>query len=533
MKKLRVLFCDDSSGVLKGFERNVARPLDTVAECVTAPSVESVERRVAAGEAFDMVVTDLNFEKVGGGPKDGIEILTIAKEHWPDCEVVLMTAYEGSLDVRDGMRLRSLGVNDAALLQKTDAEDPGLTWIRLRERIQGIAALRAAEVPRVADLRREVAHLRGIVEGDAVEWVASRTIRQARQAIESDERLCFRGMVGRSYPMQDLASRIKRAARLPSDVLILGPTGVGKDLVARAIHDLSARSEKPYVKVDLATLSGNLVESELFGHEKGAFTGADQRKDGLFAAAGGGTFFLDEIGNVPLEIQAKLLRVLEERKYRPLGSARDVEIDVRVIAATNAALEHEVEEGRFREDLFERLNVVRLVLPSLAQRQGDVPLQVAWFLAEFATKFGFTRLERIDEAALRRFQDAEWPRNVRQLRHAVERLFAEIDPDAVTIDEAAVAKVLDAPARPNGDARTGDLFRDIAAEKLSLSLAELKKLHGEIATREIIRRTMLHCGGMPDDQDCARLFGGMTANAWRQFAFQLGLTWRAVKEGRA
>jgi DNA-binding NtrC family response regulator len=531
MSVLRVLFCDDSAGVQKGFEKNVGMALEGAIEYAIASSLEGVRERIAAGEDYDVLVTDLNFAKVGGGAKDGLEIIRLGREHWPDVEAILLTAYEGSLDVRDGLLLRGFGLTENSLLQKTDAEDPGLTWLRLRERIQGIASQRKSEGKRARQLKNEVRHLRELVALDTLEWVASRSIEESARTIREDANFSYAGMVGRSFAMHEVFQRIQRAAKIPSDVLVLGPTGVGKDLVANAIHKESSRAKQPFVKVDLANVPENLVESELFGHEKGAFTGADAKRDGLFKAAEGGTFFLDEIGNVPLDAQAKLLRVLEERRYRPVGATKDLEADVRVIAATNADLEELASTGRFREDLYERLNVVRIRVPALAERREDIPLQVAVFLEHFRAKFGFPQLARIERAALEVLMDAEWPRNVRQLRHTIERIFAEIDTNTTTVDRAIAERVVETKKSETSRATSaGDLFRDIISGKLSVPLAEIKKQHGEVVVREIVRRMMLHISGMPDDDDCARFFGGMTANNFRQFSFQHGLTWKAVRE---
>ncbi|MFH0947226.1 MAG: sigma-54 dependent transcriptional regulator, partial [Planctomycetota bacterium] len=438
MSKTRVLFCDDSGGVVKGFMKNVGKPLEHLIDFRTAASVSGVEAFIADGEAFDVVVTDLNFEKVGGGSKDGLEVIRLAKQHWPEVEPILMTAYVGALDVRDGQRLSSLGVGEDSLLAKTDAEDPGVTWLRLRERIQGIALRFQGDAEQITRLRRENRYLREAVSGDTVDWVASRSVDQAAREIRADENLFLMGQVGKSFQMQEVFGRIRRTSPLPSDVLILGETGTGKELVARALHELSPRSGRPFVTADLTTTSGNLVESELFGHEKGAFTGADAQKAGLLKSAQGGTFFLDEIGNISQEIQAKLLRVLEERRYRPLGSTIDQKADLRFLAATNVDLAAAAEEGRFRADLYERLNAMRIVLPPLALRPEDIPLLVAYFLDEFRTRFGTPGLLRIDAEALRLLADQPWPRNIRQLRHAVERLFSEVDPECPQVSRADV-----------------------------------------------------------------------------------------------
>jgi DNA-binding NtrC family response regulator len=531
MSPLRVLFCDDSAGVQRGFEKNVGKALEGVIEYAVSSSLDGVRERIAAGEHFDVLVTDLNFTKVGGGSKDGLEIIRLGREHWPDVQPILLTAYDASLSVRDGLKLSSYGLDEGSLLQKNDADDPGVTWLRLRERIHGIAQQKAGEARQSRALKKELRHLRDLVALDTIEWVAARPIEEAVRLMKDDRSFSYAGMVGRSFAMQDVFKRIERAARLPSDVLILGPTGVGKDLVANAIHKESARGDGPFVKVDLTTIADNLIESELFGHEKGSFTGADQKKDGLFKAAAGGTFFLDEIGNVPLEVQAKLLRVLEERKFRPVGATKDLEADVRVVAATNADLERLASEGKFREDLYERLNAVRIRVPALAERREDIPLQAAWFLERFRVKFGFTKLTTVTRAALEALLDADWPRNVRQLRNAIERVFAEIDESAATLDREVILKVID--ARKPGSTRpasANELLREILKGNLSLTLAEIKRQHGEETAREIIRRTMIHFGGMPDAEDCVRYFDGMNPNSWRQFAFQLGVTWKGVKE---
>ncbi len=534
MSKVRLLFCDDSAGVVKGFEKNVARPLAELIECETAASSAGVEALVGEGRAFDVVVTDLNFEKVGGGPKDGLEIIRLAREHWPECEPILMTAYEGSLDVRDGLRLRALGLGEGSLLPKTDAEDPGVTWLRLRERIQGIALAKQEEGAKVGALRRENRYLREALAGGGVAWISSLPIEEAAAAIRSDPNVFFEGQAGKSYAMQEVFRRIRRTAPLPSDVLILGPTGTGKDLVAHAIHNLSGRRARPFVKADLTTTSGNLVESELFGHERGAFTGADARKEGLIASAEGGTFFLDEIGNIAPEVQAKLLRVLEERAYRSLGSTKDRRADVRFIAATNVDLAAAVEQGAFRPDLYERLNVVRIVLPPLALRIEDVPVLAALFLDECRARFGASGLGSIDAGALELLMEQDWPRNVRQLKHVIERLFTEVDPACPVVDRAAIERVLEKPgaAALEAPSGAGALFRRILAGEVSLALPAIRKKHGEEVVREIVRRTMIHFRGLPDAAECEQYFGGTSANAWRQFAFQLGLTWKNVREPR-
>ena len=209
-------------------------------------------------------------------------------------------------------------------------------------------------------------------------------------------------------------------AATDSTVLISGETGTGKELVARAIHGESARKHRPLVKVNCSAISAGLVESELFGHVKGAFTGAIERRVGRFELAAGGTIFLDEIGELPLETQVKLLRVLQEREFEPVGSNRTVSVDVRVIAATNRDIEDAVRGGRFRSDLFYRLNVVPIEVPPLRERRSDIPQLVMFFLARFAKKFG-KRIETVRDDTMQRLVEYSWPGNVRELQNIVER----------------------------------------------------------------------------------------------------------------
>ncbi|HWP64355.1 MAG TPA: sigma 54-interacting transcriptional regulator [Candidatus Limnocylindria bacterium] len=230
----------------------------------------------------------------------------------------------------------------------------------------------------------------------------------------------FREIVGRSPAIANVLSLVETVASTPSTVLILGETGTGKELIARAIHDRSPRRDRPLVKVNCSAISAGLVESELFGHVKGAFTGAVETRIGRFEVADGGTIFLDEIGELPLDTQVKLLRVLQEREFEPVGSNRPRQVDVRVIAATNRDLAEEVTRGRFRADLYYRLNVVPIVVPPLRQRSGDVPLLAHLFLDRFARQFG-RRIDGISNATMARLMAYPWPGNVRELQNVMER----------------------------------------------------------------------------------------------------------------
>jgi DNA-binding NtrC family response regulator len=258
-----------------------------------------------------------------------------------------------------------------------------------------------------------------VVVAHAVEHQRLRT--QHRYLIsEREEEFDHYGIVGRSRVIQEVIAKAERVAETKSTVLIMGETGTGKELLARAIHDRSAQRHMPLIKVNCAAIPDTLLESELFGHVRGAFTGAAANKKGKFALADGGTIFLDEIGTMSPSLQAKLLRVLQEREFEPLGAERSQKVDVRVIAATNRDIKRLVEDGRFLEDLFYRLNVIPLVLPPLRERREDVPVLVEYFLRKHAQRSG-RKIEQIREEALARLNAYDWPGNVRELENTIER----------------------------------------------------------------------------------------------------------------
>jgi DNA-binding NtrC family response regulator len=237
---------------------------------------------------------------------------------------------------------------------------------------------------------------------------------------ERDEEFNHYGIVGRSRRMQEVIRTADLVAQSKSTVLVTGETGTGKELVARAIHARSAERDRPLIKVNCAAIPETLLESELFGHVRGAFTGATTNKKGRFALADGGTLFLDEIGTMSRALQAKLLRVLQEREFEPLGAERSQRVDVRVIAATNRDLRQMVAEGRFQEDLYYRLNVIPLAIPPLRERREDVPVLVEHFVRKHAQRAG-KQIDRIEDGVLARLQAYDWPGNVRELENTIER----------------------------------------------------------------------------------------------------------------
>ena len=270
----------------------------------------------------------------------------------------------------------------------------------------------------------------------------------------------FVEMVGASLTLLAVLAKVEKVAPTDSTVLIYGETGTGKELIARAVHSQSRRRDRPLVKVNCSAISAGLVESELFGHVKGAFTGALERRIGRFELADGGTVFLDEIGELPLEMQVKLLRVLQEQEFEPVGSDTTKRVDVRVIAATNRKLPDAVAEGRFRADLFYRLNVFPIEVPPLRDRLSDVPQLAAFFLGRYAKKFG-KPVNAVSEATMRRLTAYSWPGNIRELQNVIERAVVlaagpvlDVDPELTAIASASPrpASAVDAPPPLNANA---------------------------------------------------------------------------------
>lgn len=276
---------------------------------------------------------------------------------------------------------------------------------------------------KVTDLEEEVAILSAVADliAKAVYGLGLEEENRSLRKMLSRTRTISTGIIGNSKPMLDVLNMISQVADSGTTVLINGQTGTGKELVARAIHANSPRKEGPFVQVNCAAMPDTLVESELFGHEKGAFTGATSAKKGKFDLANEGTLFLDEVADMSLKAQAKILRILQEKKFERVGGTKVIDTDVRVIAATNKDLEKEMEAGRFRQDLYYRLHVIPLTVPPLRERKDDIPLLVQRFLKEFSLKEGVEN-KAITEEALDRLMQHDWPGNVRELKNIIERL---------------------------------------------------------------------------------------------------------------
>src|SRR6202042_1089366 len=244
----------------------------------------------------------------------------------------------------------------------------------------------------------------------------------------------FEEIVGSSEPLRRVLSQVSKVAPTDSTVLILGETGTGKELIAAAIHKRSSRSSRPFIRVNCAAIPPSLIASELFGHEKGAFTGAIQRRLGRFESADGGTIFLDEIGELSPETQVALLRVLQEREFERVGSNQPISIDVRVLAATNRDLEAAVSTGQFRQDLFYRINVFPIRIPSLRERKDDIPLLAEYLVERYARRAG-KRISHIKKKTLDLFQAYDWPGNIRELQNVIERAVILCDGETFSVDE--------------------------------------------------------------------------------------------------
>jgi two-component system, NtrC family, response regulator PilR len=343
----------------------------------TASSGEAAKSRLAA-QIFDIVVSDICMPDM-----DGVELLRYSKEVSPSTIFILITGVptiDTAIDAVNFGADRYVVKGDRLL----DELRPAVQQIAENQRLKKEAG----------ELRRQIRRLTG-----------------------------FDHIIGASPKMRSLFDMISTIAPQSSRVLITGESGTGKELVARAIHENSARSKTPFVTINCGAFPEALLESELFGYMRGAFTGANENRRGLFQAADGGTLFMDEIGNMSLTMQVKLYRILQEGKVRPVGSTEETSVDVRVIAATNKDLEKEIAEGRFREDLFYRLNVIPIHLPPLRERREDIPLLARAFLDRYAKSMN-KKIEGIEPEAMRRLEVYEWPGNVRELENTIERAVA-------------------------------------------------------------------------------------------------------------
>ncbi len=329
--------------------------------------------------------------------------------------------------------LRMDGMSGEEVVRHVTTENPGIPIIVLTGHGSIDDATAAIKSGAYDFLTKplDLDHLNLIVKNALKGKIQAEKIRELQSKLDesaSDE------MIGKSSELNKVRNLIQKAAPAKANVLITGESGVGKELVARAIHNQSTRKEKPFIVVHLAAMSESLLESELFGYEKGAFTGAETQHKGHFERANGGTIFLDEIGEINQATQVKLLRVLQERKFERVGGEKDIEVDVRVVAATNRDLEKEVAEGRFREDLFYRLNVIRIQMPSLRERKDDIPLLMHSFLKEFAEENN-KQIKGFDSKSKAAMVKYSWPGNIRELRNCVESAVVMCNGDEIKVED--------------------------------------------------------------------------------------------------
>lgn len=367
----KILIIDDESFIRETVSRILSEDGYQVCQ---ASNMREAGEQVSSGE-IDLALLDLSL-----GPENGIDVLKILKDLDPELLVIIITGFGSVESAVDALKLGAFHY-----MKKPFKADALRVIVKLALQTQ--------------TLKREVRNLK-----------------------RADSCLPGRSpMIGRSKPFRDVIDQVREIARIPSTVLITGESGTGKELVARAIHDLSDRHDAAFVAINCASIPASLLESELFGHEKGSFTSATGRKTGLFEEAHRGTVFLDEIGEMDLAMQAKLLRVLQERTIRRVGGIKDIDIDVRIIAATNRNLQDKISAGSFREDLYYRINVFPIHIPSLRERRDDISIIASYFLDTFSRSFGRDFKALSPEAALL-MEDYGWPGNIRELRNVIERI---------------------------------------------------------------------------------------------------------------
>ena len=425
MSKARILVIDDEALMREYVEEALLRSGHEV--FTASGGREGLEQ--IRDKGFDIVVTDLKMV-----PIDGIEVVKRVREESPDTSCIVMTAY-GTIET-------------AVAALKAGAEDYILKPFAPDELELAIG--------RVIERRQLSAENR---------YLRSQLSRHHDT----------KAMVGKSQAIQAVYAQIAKVADSRATVLIRGESGTGKELVAHAIHHSSTRRDKPFIKVNCAALSAGLLESELFGHEKGSFTGAHERKIGRFELADAGTLLLDEVSEIALELQPKLLRALQEREFERVGGTCPIQVDVRLIATSNRAIEQAIEEGKFREDLFFRLNVIQIVLPPLRSRRDDIPLLLEHFLKRFSAENG-RGIQGFSETAQERLMDYDWPGNVRELQNAVERAVVLSSGPVLEPDHFLLGGAL--PRKAVSDGR-------IATLKVGMTVAEMEK--------ELILKTLEAC----------------------------------------
>lgn len=423
-----ILVVDDERSTLEALSTILRREGHVV---LTAVSAQEALAQLEEGEELDLLLSDVRMPKM-----DGLELLRHIKAHQAEIVVIMMSGHQ---DVTAAVEAMKAGAFDY-LVKPFGREEV------------------------VRTIQKALAHRSLLVENLALK-------RQVRyQGARSQ-------VIGSSPAWRKVCEMVEQIAPSRATVLIAGESGTGKELIAGLIHQLSPRVDRPFVTLNAAALPATLLEAELFGHEKGAFTGAQQRKLGRFELADGGTLFLDEIGDMPPEVQVKILRVLQDGTFERLGSTRTLQVDVRVVAATNKDLMQEVEAGRWRLDLYYRLNVISLRLPALRERREDIPLLVAHFLRKYAAQNN-KQVSGIQQQVLQFLQHADWPGNVRELENVIER--------AVVLAKDPIIGIAELPGHIQ-EKELAPTAGDHFALPRNATLAEIE--------REAIVQALQHSGG--------------------------------------
>ncbi|MDZ4686165.1 MAG: sigma-54 dependent transcriptional regulator [Planctomycetaceae bacterium] len=441
--KIHVLIVDDD----EAHAQAVAESLERVGyECTVAASGTRAAALIES-RTFDVVVTDLMMDDI-----DGLEILRRTKEELPDAEVILLT---GHASVKLALAAGQQGAHNL-LTKPVDIKELRLAVDK--------AATRVRLLRRNLELSRRL-----------------------------DEKFGFEGVIGNSPAMQKVMEKLRNVAPTDSTVLIQGESGTGKEIVARALHQNSERKSKPFVPLNIAALPESTLESELFGHEPGAFTGAATKRIGKFEYANGGTLFLDEVGEMPMPTQVKLLRVLEDHKITRLGANEEIEINVRLVAATNAELQELVKSGKFRKDLYYRISVVSIFLPPLTERRGDIPLLIEHFLKQMAGRRN-RPLPTLAKPVQQALMAYSWPGNIRELKNVVESMVVQDTDGRIDLDDLPPEI---APLGSNFDDNLPDISTNGADGLLGRPLTDVEKFY--------IERALELTGGRRDE--AAKMLG--------------------------
>lgn len=430
----RILVVDDDTDVLQAAKLFLKQH---VANVDTEKNPESIPN-LLKNYNYDLILLDMNFTEDVSSGKEGFRWMKKIQEIDPSLAIVLITAYG---DVEKAVKAVKMGATDFVL--KPWQNEKLLATVN--------AALNLTET------RREVDALR---------------TRQKQLSADIDQH--YQDIIGKSAPMNRVFQTIEKVAKTDANILITGENGTGKELVARALHRRSNRSEDVFISVDMGAIPENLFESELFGHTKGAFTDAKESRAGRFEVASGGTLFLDEIGNLPLQLQSKLLSAIETRKVTRIGSNKPVDIDIRLICATNEPIQKMVQNNEFRQDLLYRINTIEIQLPPLRERAEDIPLLAEHFLKQYTRKYD-KEIHKISEPALRKLQKYGWPGNVRELQHAVERAVIMTDHSVLQPEDFLLTS-------PGGDESTM-IFHDYNLEEVEKTVIRkaLDKHEGNIS----------------------------------------------------